>query len=285
MNKNIRGLTLVSGAMFLVVMVLVVPLFYAIYISLHKYDFLIPGEFIWFENYVQLFLNPEILNSIIRTIILSITSLVISMTLGLSLAMWVNTRRKLYAYIIQILGLIPWVTSMVVGSLLWKWILNEDLGLLNFILKVIGLKSVNFFANATIAMATLIFVITWRTIGYSMIMILAGLKGIPQELMEAGVIDGANKWQILRYLKLPLIKTPLLISSIVIMMSNFNNVTVPMALTGGGPAGATNVVSMELYTQGFIFYAFGIAAALSFIVLLINFIMITVYMRVAKYDT
>ena len=284
MNKNIRGLALVSPGILLIVMILVLPLFYSMYVSLHEFNYLNLGDFIWFKNYVELFTNPEIIKSIIRTIFLSIVSLAISMILGLLLAMWVNTRKGLYAYAIQILGLIPWVTSMMVGSLLWKWILAGDLGLFNFIIKLIGLKPVNFFGTANMAMASLIFVISWRTIGYSMVMILAGLKGIPHELIEAGRIDGANNWQMLKNIKLPLVKTPFLVASIVLLMSNFNNVTVPMALTGGGPANATNVVSMELYRQGFVYFAFGPASALSFIVFIINIVFVIMYMKMVKYD-
>jgi len=118
-----------------------------------------------------------------------------------------------------------------------------------------------------------------------MVMILAGLKGIPHELIEAAEIDGANNWHILLNIRLPLIKTPILISSIVLMMSNFNNVVIPMALTGGGPANATNVVSLELYRQGFAYSAFDIASALAVVLLMINMIFIILYVRMLRYDT
>ena len=285
MKKNISGLALVSPGILLISFILVIPVFYTIYTSVHEFRYLVLGDFIWFKNFMQLFSNPEILRSIIRTIFLSIVSMAISMVLGLLLALWVNARKGIYAYIIQIVGLVPWVTSMVVTSLLWRWVLKSDLGLFNYILKLIGLKQVDFFGSSYMAMATLIFVVSWRVVGYSMVLILAGLKGVPLELIESGRVDGANNLQILLNIRLPLIKTPLLVSSIVIIMSNFNNVTVPMTLTGGGPANATNVVSLELYKQGFYYFNFGSASALSLIVFIINIIFVIFYMKILKYET
>ena len=283
-NRSISGMALVSPGMLLILIILVFPLFYTLYISVHEFNYLKLGDFIWFRNYIKLFSNPEIMQSIIRTIFLSVAGLALSLTFGLLLALWVNARRGIYAYIIQMVALVPWVTSVIVGTLLWKWMLDDDLGLLNYLLNLLGLRPINFFSNANIAMATLIFVVSWRTVGYSMVMILAGLKGIQLDIIEAGKVDGANQWQLLRYIKIPIIKTPLIISSIVLILSNFNNVTVPLVLTGGGPAGATNVVSLELYRLGFSYSIFGMASALSFIVFIINIIFITVYMRLVKYD-
>ena len=132
-------------------------------------------------------------------------------------------------------------------------------------------------------MATLIFAVAWRTIGYSMIMILAGLKTVPVELLEASRVDGAGAIQQVFFIQLPMIKTPLLLSTIVVTLSNMNNVTVPMVLTGGGPAKATNVISLELYRMGFTYYNFGEASTLAFIVLCLNVLLIYSYIRMVKW--
>ena len=117
-----------------------------------------------------------------------------------------------------------------------------------------------------------------------MIMMLAGLKGIPNELIEAGKIDGASSLQIMKNIKIPLLKTPVIIASVVLIMSNFNNIAVPMSLTGGGPANATNVVAMELYRQGFFYFKFGLSGALSIVIFSINVIFVILYMKVLKYE-
>ena len=103
-------------------------------------------------------------------------------------------------------------------------------------------------------------------------------------LLEAARVDGANTWQALMRIKLPLIKTPMLLSTIVLTMSNFNNNTVPLILTGGGPGTATNVISLELYRMGFTYYKFGLASALSVLVFLVNIVFVVLYVRMIKYD-
>lgn len=147
-----------------------------------------------------------------------------------------------------------------------------------------GIAPVAIFENKTASLVTLIVVMAWRTIGYSMVMILAGLKGVDKGLLEAARVDGANTWQALMRIKLPLIKTPMLLSTIVLTMSNFNNNTVPLILTGGGPGTATNVISLELYRMGFTYYKFGLASALSVLVFLVNIVFVVLYVRMIKYD-
>lgn len=206
------------------------------------------------------------------------------MVLGLVFALWIDRRTGIVAYLIQLIGLLPWVISMMVGTVLWRWILNGDTGLLNYFLRSLGFSPIIIFENKTASIVTLIIVMAWRTIGYSMVMILAGLKGVDAGLLEAARVDGANTWQVLTHIKLPLIKTPILLSTIVLTMSNFNNNTVPLILTGGGPGTATNVISLELYRMGFTYYKFGQASALSVLVFLVNIIFVVLYVRMIKYD-
>jgi len=203
---------------------------------------------------------------------------------GMLMALWIDSQKGMFSYFLQILGLIPWVTSMVVAGLLWRWIFDGDLGLLNWFFLRIGLNKLNILGNPFFASVALIFVVSWRTLGYSMIMLLAGLKGIPKQFEEAARVDGASSFNILWRIKIPMIKVPLLISIIILSLSNFNNVTVPMTLTGGGPAGATNVITLEMYRQGFLYYNFGIASTLSFIVFVLNVIMVVFYMKMVNWN-
>lgn len=278
------GALLVLPATCLILIILISPLFFAMYISLYNADYLSLSTFVGLKNYIRILSNKQIVKSIGTTFIISLSGLVISMVLGTALALWVDKKNGRFAYLLQIVGLIPWVTSMVVGGLLWKWILDPDLGLCNYVLKTLGFPTFNIYKTGFSAVMAVILVMAWRTVGYAMVMILAGLKGIPEDVIEAGNVDGANKFQIFWSIKMPLIKTPLMISSIVLFMSNFNNVTIPMVLTGGGPGTATTVTSLELYRQAFTFYKFGDASALSFIIFVINAVLTIVYIKAVKYD-
>ena len=116
-----------------------------------------------------------------------------------------------------------------------------------------------------------------------MVMLLAGMKTVPKELEEAAMVDGASLLQRIVHIVLPLIKTPLLVSGITVLMSNVNNVTVPMVLTGGGPVNSTNVVALALYRMGFVNNQYGMASALATIVIIINVVLIAGYIRVVKW--
>lgn len=282
--RDYLGLFLTLPGMFLIVMILVVPLFCTVYSSLFKLDHLQNGGFVGFKNYVTLFQDPGIWASFGITILVTLVSAGISMVLGLVFALWIDRRTGAVAYLIQLIGLLPWVISMMVGTVLWRWILNGDTGLFSYFLRCLGIAPVAVFENKTASLVTLIVVMAWRTIGYSMVMILAGLKGVDKGLLEAARVDGANTWQALMRIKLPLIKTPMLLSTIVLTMSNFNNNTVPLILTGGGPGTATNVISLELYRMGFTYYKFGLASALSVLVFLVNIVFVVLYVRMIKYD-
>lgn len=278
------GMLMALPAALLIFVILISPLFYTLYLSVHNADYLNITSFVGLKNYIKVLNNPQIIKSIGTTFIISFAGLAISMALGTFLALWVDKKNGGFAYALQIIGLVPWVTSMVVGGLLWKWILDPDLGLLNYTLRFLGFSTLNIYQTSTTAIWAVIIVMAWRTIGYAMVMILAGLKGISHELIEAGNVDGANKFQIFWKIKFPIIRTPIMISSIVLFMSNFNNVTIPMVLTGGGPGNATSVTSLELYRMAFSFYKFGDASALSFIIFAINAILTIIYIKAVKYD-
>lgn len=278
------GLFLVIPAMAVIVMVLVIPLFYTLYNSFFNLDYLKMGGFVGLKNYAKIIGDPAIWASLGVTVLITLLATVISMVLGLALALWIDRKTGIVAYLIEMIGLLPWVISIMVGALLWRWILGGDMSLFNFLLRSLGLEAVNVFGSKVASVTVLILTMSWRTIGYSMVMILAGLKGVDGGLLEAARIDGANSWQVLTRIKMPLIKTPLLLSTIVLTMSNFSNNTLPLILTGGGPLDATNVISLELYRLGFSYYKFGEASALSLVVFLINLIFVLCYVRMIKYD-
>lgn len=274
---------LVAPSILFLVVILIVPLIYTIYNSFFDLRFLQMGDFLGFKNYAAVFRNREIWHSLGLTIIVTFTGLAISIVVGMLMAVWIHSRQGLTAYFLQIIVLIPWVISMVVGALLWKWLFNT-MGPINYLLNAWGYGNVDILANPRLAPCALVFVMAWRTVGFAMVLILAGLKSVPKDLEEAAEVDGANRWNVFWRVRLPLLKTPVMIASVILLLSNFNNVDVPMVLTGGGPGNATNVITMELYRQGFVYYDFGIASALSFITLLINVVLIVLYMKVVKYD-
>lgn len=284
MKKRFEGPLLIAPAGILIFLIMVFPMFYTVYCSLFNLDYLQFGGFVGLENYVKLLSNPRLYSSLGVTLIITFAAMAVSLVFGTLLALWADRARGFFAYLIQLVGLIPWVTSMVVAALLWKWIFDGDMGLMNYFLSRLGLEPVHLLLRRGSAIATVTFVTAWRTIGYSMVMILAGLKGLPYELIESAQVDGANAAQVFFRIKLPMIKTPALVSSIVLTMSNFNNVTIPMIMTSGGPGEATNVISLMLYRTGFGYFQFGLASALSFILIVLNVVLVLIYVKAVKYE-
>lgn len=251
--------------------------------SFFKTNFLQFVGFAGFDNFIRVISHTETMNSIGRGLMMSLFAAAFTMFVGFWVAYWVDSRSGFFAVLLQLIGLVPWVLSMVVGALLWKWIFAGDLGLLNTLFRALGLPTINPLGSKISAMNSLIFVVSWRTVGYSMVMLLAGMKTVPKELEEAAMVDGASLLQRIVHIVLPLIKTPLLVSGITVLMSNVNNVTVPMVLTGGGPVNSTNVVALALYRMGFVNNQYGMASALATIVIIINVVLIAGYIRVVKW--
>lgn len=275
---------LIAPSVLVILLVLLIPLGYAVYCSLYTAKYMSFDNFVGIKNYLKIVQNTEYLSLFGRTFYISAISLVISLFLGLVFGLWTHKCKGIYAYAIQLVVLVPWVTSQVVSTMLWKWVLNEDTGLFNFILQSLGGQKLAFFSDKSTAVIMLILIMAWRTIGYAMVNILAGLKGIPISIEEASLIDGANGWQRIRFIRIPMIKTQLLISAVIISLSNINNLVVPMALTGGGPGTATNVITLEIYKIGFQSYQFGISSALSVLLFIITVILSIVYVKAVRYD-
>lgn len=283
-GRKVLPYVLLSPTLVFIVLFLVVPLGFAFYCSLYRADYMQFTRFLGFDNYVTILKDPAILKSIGRSLYISIISLGIALVTGIALAQWIHAASKGFAYFVQLMVLIPWVTSMVVAAMMWKWIFQDDAGLLNYFINRLGFEKIGFLTDPNVAIYTLIFVMTWRVIGYVVIQILAGLKSIPAEYEEAAFIDGANKWILFWKIRLPLVKTPLAISAIIVALSNMNNLTIPLTLLAGGPGTSTMVVSIEAYRQSFSYYHFGEASALSILLCCLNFVLMILYIKAVKYE-
>lgn len=283
-RKKLFPYVLLAPSILVIFFVLIVPLGYSVYCSLYKCNYMNFTDFVGLDNFIRVLSDKTYLAAFGRTFLFTAASLVISLGFGVVFALWIHKYKGITAYAIELLVLIPWVTSQVVGTILWKWILNEDLGLLNYIIRVCGGSPLKLLSDPNIAQITLILVMSWRTIGYAMVNILAGLKSIPDNVEEAAIVDGVSKFQMLQYIRLPMIKTPLLISTIILTLSNINNLTVPLSLTGGGPGTATRVIMIPIYRLGFENYQFGTSSALSILLMIVTVVLSIVYVKVAKYE-
>ncbi len=271
-------------SMVIIILFLMIPLVYCLHCSFWRCDYMNFTKFVGLENYISVFSKSTTISSLIVSFEISLVSLVIALVIGTLLSLWINAAKGSFAYILEIMILIPWVTSQVVAAMLWKWLLKDETGLINYFVQKSDHDPIGFLSDKNIAVISLIVVITWRVIGYVMVQLVAGLKAIPKEYDEAAMIDGVNKWQHFWYVRLPQLKTPMAISAIIVALSNLNNLTVPLTLTGGGPGNATTVISILAYRESFSYYHFGEASAMSLVLCVVNFLLTLAYVKAVKYE-
>lgn len=280
------GFLYVMPAICLIVLLLYIPALYGLWFSFFDIKYLEVGDFVSGKNYMELFGNADVSQAFARSLVFTFSSVGLTISVGLCLALWINSLDGWFSRLMQTIILIPWITSVVVGALLWRWLLIDDVGLIPYLLRLLRIPNVQFLERPTWAMISLIFVASWRTVGYAMLLLLAGLKSIPNEVYEAALVDGASPIQRVLNVELPLLRTPLLVVMIVLTLSCLNNIDLPLTLTGGGPGMATNLISVDLYRRAFVHYNFGSASALAAVLFIMNLILVAFYMKLSgwKYE-
>jgi raffinose/stachyose/melibiose transport system permease protein len=215
------------------------------------------------ENFFRIFRTPELLGALVNTLVLAFGYLVFSNILGLLFALALNRTLKT-RYLLRTLIFMPVVLSPVAVSFVWKFIFAFD-GPLNQTLTAVGLKSLvqDWLASPTLALGCVLTVMVWQNIGFVMVTYLAGLATVPPELEEAAALDGASTWRRFRSVTLPLIQPSVAIATSLSLIQGLRVFDQVVALTGGGPANATQVLASEIYQQTFTYQQFGFGAAMA----------------------
>lgn len=272
-------------ALLVVFSLIIYPLAYAIFISTQRTNLISEWEFVGLRYYLQLLNDPEFLNSLRISLVFAFFVVVGNFVVGLLLAVILNQKIKFVTFF-KIILMLPWLLPEVVVALIWKWLFNPTYGLINYILNSIGIidSDVSWFDSSTSALAGVIFVATWKGYPIVMIMMLAGMKNIPQERYEAAAVDGASRLQQFRHITLPGLRPIFLVTLILETAWWFKHFTIIWLMTSGGPAGATKVVSIDIYQQAFANFNFGLAAAESVIILSILLAASYIYSRAIRDD-
>jgi multiple sugar transport system permease protein len=233
-------------------------------------------------TYVHTFVSPGFFQMMAVTLIFVVLSVFFQLTLGFTIAFYVDYGQKKGwkgTLIVRTAVLISWAIPGVVIGVIWKMLFSEiDSGVLTYITKTINPNaSIPFLSSPHIALISAIIANIWRGTAYSMILLYAGLQTFPVELIEAATIDRANFWQRLFHVIIPYLMPIILITSILVTVQTFNTFDMVMALTGGGPGTATEVIALNIYKS--IFHEFNLArgAAVSVMLLVINIAMTVVY--------
>lgn len=241
------------------------PGLYSLYLSLTKYDVLSPPAFIGFENYVKMFTDdPLFWPSIWRTVYYAGVGVPLGVVGSMFLAILLNNKiRALPAY--RTLFFMPTLVPIVASVVLWKWLLNDDFGVVNQALRGLGMVDPpGWFGDRRWAIPSLIMMGLWQGIGGTrMIIFLAGLQGIPEELYDAASIDGAGSWEKLWNVTLPMLTPTIFFNMILGIIGGLQTFTAAFVATEGGPGFATWFFSLHLYKQAFDYWNMGYAASLA----------------------
>lgn len=278
-----RGLAalLVTPGLIALLLVLLLPTIFALGYSTFEITYGKVTGFAGLGNWDRVVFVPAIWPLLARTAVFVGGTVLLTMTLAFPIAMWLDKLTRHRALAMQILVILPWVLSTVVSALLFRWTWLESLGIGAWISEMLTGSFTNPLTSQAGAMASLIAIYTWRTLGFAVLLILAGLKGLDAELYEAAEVDGANAFQRFRHLTLPLLRTTMTIVFIVLVVSSLNNAEVPYVVTGGGPGGATTTLALEIYRLAFTSFDFGAATALAAAAMILNVILVILYTRVS----
>jgi len=243
------------------------PIFYGFWMSLQKITLMVgsPVKFVGLENYLNLLSNVRFYQSLKVSVLYTVGHGSIHLLIALGLALVLNLKfrgRNIYRTIF----FLPVVTSLAVSALIWMLILDHHVGLLNIVLRKIGLPgNYRWLDSPQLSLPSIIMVGTWRWFGFQMVIMLAGLQNIPNDLYDAAKVDGATSSQIIRHITLPLLFPVLFFCIAITVIGSLMLFEEPFILTQGGPRETTLSLAMYLYQSGFQYFKLGYAAALGYV--------------------
>ncbi|AEV29626.1 permease component of ABC-type sugar transporter [Sphaerochaeta pleomorpha str. Grapes] len=264
-NKDNRDGILFSLPFLLVYFAFMVyPLLYGFYISFFNWDILSTAKFIGLKNYSTLFSDVKFYTSLWHTLQFVLITTPSLLLVGFIMALAVTSKSPL-TRIMENAFFFPYIFSMTVVSTLWAWIMQKDFGIFNQALMAMGRQPISWLTNENFAMWSVALTTLWWTAGFNMVLFSAGIKQIPKEVFESAAIDGANYFQRITYITVPLVSSTTVLCLILQIIASFNVFGQVYVMTGGGPHGTTRVLVQYIYETGFKYYKMGYSAAMSYI--------------------
>lgn len=249
-----------------------IPVIVTLSISLLDWDMIRTPKFVGIDNYVKLLSDDPVFRRVLLNTAYYVAGTVpatVILSLLLALAMNANVRGISF---FRAVFFIPVISASVAVAMMWRWIFNTDYGLLNLWFTTVGLPRIPWLSSTAWAMPALIIMAVWKSLGFNMVIFLAGLQGISPPLYEAASIDGANRWHRFRYITVPMLAPTTFFVLIISVIGSFQVFDLAFVLTKGGPGDATNTMVLYIYNQAFQFFHMGYAAAIAWVLFAIIFV-------------
>lgn len=255
----------------------IVPIFISARYSLVEWNGFSPPAFVGLENYAEMFGNNVFWRSLKNNMVVVLASVLGQVPIGFLLALLVNQKIK-GRHFFRTIIFMPVVISAVIISLVWSMVYNYNFGLLNNILNFVGLESwvQNWLSNPDIAMFSVAAVIIWQFVGLYFIIFLAALQTVPDEILEAAKIDGAQGWKRTLYITIPLVKDSILASIVLCISGSLKTFALIYVMTNGGPSHATEVMAIHMYDNTFNGMKFGYGSAVSIFIVVFGIVLVTI---------
>jgi ABC-type sugar transport system permease subunit len=256
------------------------PTGHAFWLSFHRQTGLSTAQWIGMRNYADLLKDPRFLRSVWNTTYFALGSVFIQLPIAFLLALaFDSVFARRFTQVYRTAFFFPVLTSAVVISLIWVLVLSTDFGMLNAALVAIGLPRIPWLLSTRWAMPAVILLGVWTWSGFNAFYFLAGLQGIPHELKEAAMIDGAGRLQILTRVTIPLLRPVTMFVVTQSIIGSYSLFAQPFLLTGGGPSDATLTIVMYLYFSGFSAFKMGYASAIGYSLVMIVFVLSAINLR------
>jgi multiple sugar transport system permease protein len=269
------GYAFVAPALTLITVFFFLPVLGAFALSLTDFDLYAIGDpslvrFVGGANYRRLFADPVFWQALRNTFYFVLVGGPLSVAAALGAALLVNQRiGERWQRFFRSVYFAPVVTTLVAVAIVWRYLYHPRFGLVNWALGLVGIGPIDWLGSVRWAMPAVILLAVWKSFGYNMIILVAGLQSIPAELYEAARLDGANAWQRFRHVTLPQLAPMMLFVSVISMIGYFQLFAEPYVMTAGGPLRSTTSVALYMYEEGFRWWRMGYAAAIAFILFLV----------------
>jgi multiple sugar transport system permease protein len=260
---------------------LLFPLIWNIYISLHDVSILTiikEWEFVGFENFDNIFADSNFYNSLKVTLVFVIGTVLFQFGIGLLIALLLNQQIKASG-LFRTLFIIPWTVSTVITGFSFKFLFDDNFGIINYGIELLGLEPFQWFSDTSLAIWIIIIANTWYGTPFTILFLTAGLLSINPTLYEAAIIDGASKFRRFFYITLPLLKSFILTNLILVTVWTINFFDLQLIMTNGGPLSSTTTMSLYMYKQAFEFGYFSEGAAVGILLIIMNIAVAFVYLK------
>jgi multiple sugar transport system permease protein len=257
------------------------PILFAFYIMLTDWSLSNDPQFVGLQNF-ETMVNDRLFWKSLKN---SFYYTFVAVPSGIFIAFWlaIALNRKIRGIIFfRTIYFLPQITLTVAAATVWRWIYQPELGLLNYILGLIGIDGPNWIHHSDWAMPAVIIMSNWQGVGFAMLILLAGLQGVPEEFYEAASIDGASSWQRMRYVTLPMLSPALFFVVVTSLIGAFQAFDQFFVLTQGGPADATTPLTLYIFNNAFKFFKMGYGAALAAALFVIILIITIIQWQLAK---